>query len=116
MERRRGELTPLLLLLFSWSFCQAGFTGQQPIRLHCDNCIFVMKKKYKLNFIRKKTPKIKSIVFRIWENLQTSTWILLFFSPLYMRQFFQWFCTFRPDSPAVCSPTVTRTSLKCLQN
>lgn len=66
MGWRRGELTPLLLLLFSWSFCQAGFTGQQPVRLHCDNCIFVMgKKKYKLNFIKKKkSQNQKSIVFR----------------------------------------------------
>lgn len=53
MGRRRGELTPLLLL-FSWSFCQAGFTGQQPIRLHCDNCIFAMKKKIQTQFHKEK--------------------------------------------------------------
>lgn len=30
-----------------------------------DNCIFVMEKKYKLNFIKKKSQNQKSIVFRI---------------------------------------------------
>lgn len=49
----------MLLLLFSWSFCQSGFTGQQPIRLHCDNCIFVMEKRNKLNFIKRKKKKPK---------------------------------------------------------
>lgn len=55
---RRGELTPLLLL-FSWSFCQAGFTGQQHIRLHCDNCIFIMKKTIQTQFHKEKKEKRK---------------------------------------------------------
>lgn len=63
---RTRELTPLLLL-FSWSFFQAGFTGQQHIRWHCDNCIIVIKKKYKLNFVKRKknTQDWKTIIFRI---------------------------------------------------
>lgn len=65
MGRRRSELTPLLLL-FSWSFCQAGFTGQQPIRLHCDNCIFAMKKKIQTQFHKEKKNQKSS--FQNMEN------------------------------------------------
>lgn len=62
-----------------WSFCQAGFTGQQHIRLHCDNCIFIMKKKYKLNFVRKK--KKTQIQKYSFQNMQKiSTWLLAFWS------------------------------------
>lgn len=50
---KKDELTPLLLLLLSGSFCQAGVTGSSPSG-YIVNCIFIMEKKYKLNFIKKK--------------------------------------------------------------